>query len=142
MKIKSHRHRHRKAKAERSGQSHDAADAESPLYWTRTAAQIEDFRSDSKYYTNPTSGSLFFRPGVLMSGVGARLLVQARAGRTKRRRTKSREKTGKNRERAESETQRRGWQKEKAGCVLMGGTMKNQTSPDFFFTSILGASLA
>lgn len=59
MKIKSHRHR--KAKAERSGQSHDAADAE-PFHEYCTAAQIGDFRCVQIQSITRTQRQSFFSP--------------------------------------------------------------------------------
>ncbi|KAL6799412.1 hypothetical protein GGI42DRAFT_54655 [Trichoderma sp. SZMC 28013] len=81
----------------------------------------------------------FFAPVCSCSGAGARLLVRVRARRTKKGRRERREQT--NRERAECETQRRGWQKKRA-ALLMGGTDEEliKRSPDFFFTSLASAA--
>ncbi|KAL6821397.1 hypothetical protein V8C40DRAFT_250236 [Trichoderma camerunense] len=128
-----------KAKAERSGQSHDAADAE-PFHWIvqphrlEISAQIQSITRNQPVavFFSPRCAHVWSRCPLISSGQGL-------TRRTKGRRTKAERQTS--RKRAESETQRRGWQKEKAGCVLMGGTMKNQTSPDFFFHLNSGGQL-
>jgi hypothetical protein len=58
----------------------------------------------------------FFRPGVLMSGAGART---------------DRQKASRERDTAPGLAKKAGW-------LLMGGTMKNQTSPDFFSPQFWG----